>query len=374
MKIETFEMERVQSVYENRVKYNLSESGVHPFAVTEFLERDEIDRLLSTRLGYPQTNGSDKLKEAVSSLYKNSNGDNILVVNGSAEANFLAVWSLLEPGDELVFMLPNYMQMWGLARGFGITVKPFYLKEELHWAPDLDELRRLVNPKTKMICVCNPNNPTGAVLDIEVMKGIVDIASEVGAWIHSDEVYRGAELAGEETQSFYGLYDKAIISCGLSKAYALPGLRIGWLAGPKDVIEKIWAYHDYMSISVGMLNDGLAILALRPHTRLKILERNRKLLRENLDVFTGWADKHGGTFGFIPPKAGGIVLVRYNIDINSNLLMTRMRDEKEVFVVSGDLFGLDGSAKFIRIGIGTETEYFSKGLSQIDEFLKENWI
>ncbi len=373
MKIETFEMERVQSVYENRIKYNLSESGVHPFSVTEFLEQGEIDRLLSTRLGYPQTNGSDALREAVSSLYKGSSGDNILVVNGSAEANFLAVWSLLEPGDEFVFMLPNYMQMWGLARGFGITVKPLYLKEELDWAPDLDELRRLVTPKTKMISVCNPNNPTGAVLDIEVMKGIVDIAAGVGAWVHSDEVYRGAELVGEETRSFYGLYDKAIVTCGLSKAYALPGLRIGWLAGPKDVIEKIWAYHDYMTISVGMLNQELAILALRPDTRFKILERNRKLLRENLDVFTGWVAGHGGTFDFIPPKAGGIVLVRYNIDINANLLMTRMRDEKEVFVVSGDCFGLDGSAKFIRIGIGTDTGYFSKGLSQIDEFLKENF-
>jgi aspartate/methionine/tyrosine aminotransferase len=373
VKIETFEMERVQSIYENRVKYNLSESGVHPFTITELLEQDEIDHLLSRRLGYEQTNGSDKLRDAVSGLYKNCKRDNILVVNGSAEANFLAVWSLLEPGDELVFMLPSYMQIWGLARGFGITVKPFHLKEELHWAPDLDELRSLVTPKTKMIAVCNPNNPTGAVLDIEVMKEIVNIAAEVDAWVLSDEVYRGAELAGEETRSFYGLYDKVIVSCGLSKAYALPGLRIGWLAGPKDVIEKIWSYHDYMTISIGTLNSEVAVLALRPHTRLKIFERNRKLLRKNLEVLTGWANKHGGTFGFIPPKAGGIVLVRYNIDIKSALFMSRMRDEKEVFVVSGDCFGLDRSDKFIRIGIGTGTEYFSKGLSQIDEFLKENF-
>lgn len=370
MKIETFEMERVQSIYENRVKYNLTESGVHPFTIIELLEQNEIDHLLSTRLGYGQTNGSDKLRDAVSCLYKNSNSDNILVVNGSAEANFLAVWSILEPGDELVLMLPNYMQIWGLARGFGITVKPLNLKEELHWAPDLDELRSLVTPKTKMIAVCNPNNPTGAVLDIEVMKEIVNIAAKVDAWVYSDEVYRGAELVGGETQSFYELYDRAIISCGLSKAYALPGLRIGWLAGPKDVIEKIWAYHDYMTISVGMLSNEIAILALRPHTRLKILERNRKLLRKNLKVLIEWADKHGDTFSFIPPKAGGIVFVRYNIDINSTLLMNRMREEKEVFVVSGDCFGLD---KFIRIGIGSETEYFSKGLSQIDEFLKENF-
>ena len=368
MKIEVFELERTQSLWENRVKYNLTESGIHPYSLNEILDKEEIKDLLSMGLGYGQTNGSIELREAISRLYPGTDLDNVLVTNGSAEANFITIWTNLEPGDELILMLPNYMQIWGIARSFGVTVKPFYLREDLNWGPDLDELKSLISPRTKMIAVCNPNNPTGAVLSKEEMKEIVHIAMEAGAWIYSDEVYCGAELNGEETPSFFGLYDKVIVCCGLSKAYALPGLRLGWLVGPKETIEKSWASHDYTSIASGILSNHVAALVLQPERRKKVLNRHRKILKKNLVELEKWIDKHKTLFNLIPPKAGGIAFPRYSLEINSTELATKLMKEKSVFIVAGDLFGMD---HYLRIGIGSEKNYFLAGLSLFDETLQE---
>ena len=368
MKIEIFELERAQSLYENTVDYNLTESGVHPYTLEELLDKEEIENLLSLRLGYGQTNGSIELREAVSRLYPGADLDNVLITNGTAEANFISIWCNLEPGDELLLMVPNYMQMSGIARSFGVTVKPFHLREELNWGPDLEELKGLITPRTKIISVCNPNNPTGAVLSEEGMKEIVRLAKEADAWIYSDEVYRGAELDGKEIPSFFGLYDKVIACCGLSKSYAFPGLRIGWLVGPKDVIEQCWACHDYTSISSGMLSNHVAALVLQPDRRMKVLNRNRKILKENLSALQEWTDKHGDLFSFIPPRAGGIAFLKYSMNINSSELMTKLREEKSVFIVAGDLFGMD---HYLRIGFGAEKDYLLKGLSLFDELLHE---
>ncbi len=368
MKIETFEMERLQSLYENVVDCNLTESGVHPFTLAELLDEQQIKELLDVRLGYGQTDGAVELRGAISRLYQGANRANVLVTNGSAEANLISTWSMLEPGDELVLMLPNYMQIWGLARSFGITVKPFYLKEELDWAPDMEEVKRLVSSKTKMIALCNPNNPTGAVLSRRDMKAIVDLARKVDAWIYSDEVYRGAELDGKETGSFYGLYDKTAVTGGLSKAYGLPGLRLGWLVGPEEFIAKAWSYRDYTTISTGILSQKIAGLVLQPGLREKVLERSRRMLRENVRLLQDWVKRHDGLFSFIPPRAGAIAFLHYYFDVNSRQLATRLREEKGVFVVDGDCFGMD---RYLRIGIGSKKEYLRTGLQLIHESLQE---
>ncbi len=368
MKIEIFEMERIQSLWENRVQYNLTESGIHPYTLEELLDEKEIKKLLALRLGYGQTNGSEELREAISRLYPNTELDNILVTNGSAEANFISIWSNLEPGDELILMLPNYMQIWGLARSFGVKVKPFHLREELNWGPDLEELKSLISPKTKMIAVCNPNNPTGAVLTEEVMNEIIRLAEDTDAWLYSDEIYRGAEINGEETPTFLGRYEKVIVCGGLSKAYALPGLRIGWLVGSKPAIANTWAYHDYTTISSGILSNRIAALALQPELRTKILKRNRKILEENLTILENWVKKHKSLFHLVPPQAGGVAFPSYTMTINSTELANKLLHEKSVFIVAGDFFKMD---RHIRIGIGVEKDYLLAGLGLIDETLRE---
>ncbi len=366
MNIPIFELERIQSIHENTVKYNLTESGFHPFTLNELLtesQREEVNNLV---LGYGQTNGSIGLRTRISDLYDNAEINNVLVTNGSAEANFITCHTLLEQGDEVVMMIPNYMQIWGIAMEMGCKPCGFHLREENGWAPDLEELKSLVSDKTKMIAVCNPNNPTGYTLTNEEMDKIIAIARSCDAWIYSDEVYRGAELNGVEIPSFYGRYEKVIVNGGLSKAYALPGLRMGWLTGPEEIIYDSWPYHDYTSISSGLISQKVAEFVLEPELRQKILNRNRMMLSENLRTIRDWVASRGSMLSFVRPKAGGMAFIHYTLEVNSTKLSDRLREEKSVFILPGDCYGMD---HYFRIGIGAEKNYLKRGLALADEVL-----
>ncbi len=176
------------------------------------------------------------------------------------------------------------------------------------------------------------------------------------------------EENGIEISSFIGEYDKVLVSSGLSKAYALPGLRLGWLAGDKDMIANCWSYHDYTSITSGILSQKIGEYALGTEIRKKILDRNRNLLRSNLEIMQKWVDQWDGRFGFVPPKAGGMAYLSYDMDINSSLLSERLRNEFGVFIAAGDWFGMDG---YIRIGIGSEKTYFEEGLDVLTKGIKQ---
>jgi len=367
MKLEPFKMERWQSIWENEVQYNLSESGVHPLSLSELISSKDLEEILEIKLGYIQTNGPSELREKIGLLYPGTDIANILVTSGSAEANFLLVWSHIDPGDEIVFMLPNYMQIWGLLRGFGAQVKPLHLKEELGWNLDVDELKRTVSKKTKMIIINNPNNPTGAVLNAKTREAIVGLAEWADAWIVSDEVYQGAELSGSITPSFWGLTKKVVVTNSLSKAYGLPGLRMGWMIGPQDFIQKAWAYHDYTTISLSAVSNRLAQIALSPETRKRILQRTRKILKTNLALLESWLKKQQGLFHLIPPRAGAIAYARYQLEIPSSVLAERFIKEKSVLVVPGEHFEMKN---YIRFGYGIQKKNLQTALSRMEEVLK----
>jgi aspartate/methionine/tyrosine aminotransferase len=361
MQIEPFRMERMQSEWENRVAHNLSESGVHPMTVGELLGGDDLGALRDERLLYVQSNGSEALRRAIAALYPGAGPDNVVVANGTAEANYISAWRLVEPGDEVVMMLPNYMQTWGVIRSWGANVVSWPLREELGWAPDLDDLRRAVTRRTRLIVVCNPNNPTGSILSPEAMREIAAVASRSGAWILADEVYRGAERSEGETPTFWGMHDRLLVTAGLSKAYGLPGLRIGWVVGPADAVAQLWGRKDYLTISPGALSDVLARKALAPDTRPRILERTRAVLRRNYPVLESWVQARRSV-RLVPPRAGAIAYVRYGWKVNSTALVERLRDENGVLIVPGDHFGMDG---FLRIGFGNEPEDLAAGLSRM---------
>jgi aspartate/methionine/tyrosine aminotransferase len=370
MNIKIFELERIQSLFENTVDYNLTESGFHPYNLEELLSQEQIKDLSKKIIGYGQTNGSVEIRKRISNLYYGVNQDNILVTNGSSEANFIACHTLLEKGDEVVMMLPNYMQIWGIAEEMECNVKAFHLREENQWRPDLEELRSQVSPATKMIALCNPNNPTGYTFSKDEMLEIVEIAKEVDAWIYCDEVYRGAELNEIMIDSFIGMYDKVMVNGGLSKAYALPGLRLGWLVGPKHLIADTWAYHDYTSIATGMFSQYIGEIILGDEKRLQILKRNRSMLNENLKVVKKWLDQYGDLFEYVDPKAGGMLFIKYKLDINSTELADWLRTEKSVFILAGDVYGMD---YHFRIGIGERKNYILKGLDRVREALEERF-
>lgn len=371
MKLDSFEMERLQSKWEHRVAWNLAESGVHPLRVEELVDSEaERVALLAQPLGYPQTNGTLELRTLIASMYPGANPDNVQVTNGGSEANCITLMLLIQPGDNVVVMMPNYLQVRGLARGLEAEVRHWHLKEDdarhsdqPRWRPDLDNLRALVSERTRAILICNPNNPTGARLTAAELEAICAIAGKHDAWIVSDEIYRGAELDGIETPTIWGRYDRAIVTSGLSKAFALPGLRIGWLVGPPALVEQTWGIHDYTTIAPGAINDRLARVALTPAKRELLLARTRGILRTNYPAVRRWIERRPA-LSHVPPEAGAITFVRYAHAINSSALVERIRDEHSVLLVPGDHFEMDG---YIRIGFGCDPELLLPALEHVGE-------
>ena len=284
-----------------------------------------------------QTNGSPALREAIARLYPDASADNIVVGNGTAEANYIAVWRLVEPGDEVVNS--NTCRSGASCAARALPSSPGRCAGARRWEADVDELRALVTPRTRLIAVCNPNNPTGAILGEEAMRAIVAVAESCGAWLLADEVYRGAELDGRETRSFWGLSDRVLVSCGLSKAYGLPGLRIGWVAGPAATIALLWARKDYLSIAPSALSDVLGQKALRPDVRPRILARTRGIVNANLPVLEAWMKRRGEAFRLVPPRAGALAYPRVLLAHQLHALDgARLRSEQSVLVVPGDQF------------------------------------
>ncbi len=366
-----FVMERMMSKWENVVDYNLSESGVHSMTLGELLAMDgkSPDALADVEFNYPQANGTVELRQIIARYYPGAGPDNVLVTVGAAEANYLALQTLLDPGDEAVIMMPNYMQVWGVAMNYGLRVKTFKLLEAEGWAPDLAELERVVGPETKLIAVCNPNNPTGRIMTEAEMSAVVATAERVGAWILADEVYAGAERqTDDEAPSFYGRAERVIAVGSMSKAYGLPGLRIGWAVGPAGTLDELWARHEYTTISTTMLSNKLTAIAMSEAVRPQILARTRKFIRDGYPVLEEWMRSHGNTFSVVPPEAAAIAFVRYHIDINSTQLVERIRDDKSVLIVPGDHFGLDN---YVRISYGLPHDYLTAGLDRIHEAIME---
>jgi aspartate/methionine/tyrosine aminotransferase len=373
MHIDKFEMERMQVQYENIVDYNLSESGILPLKLSELLDGPgDPENFLNQDLCYPEADGSPLLRERIAQFYPDCKPSNITVINGASEANYVSLWTLLEKERRLAFMLPNYMQGWGLGRAYAEGVDTFHLvpreeKGQRRWALDVDELRQVVTPKTNTILVTNPNNPTGAVLNEDEMEVVVETARRVGAWIISDETYRGAEVEGDTSPTFWGRYEKVVVTSGLSKAFALPGLRIGWAVAPEEMIEQIWIHHDYVTTTPGFLNDRLAAIAMEPVRLEAILARNRRIIRANLSVMEEWMNEYSHLFHYTRPVAGAIAYFEYDFPINSTTLIDRLRKESSVLLVPAEQFGLE---KGIRVGYGYDIQKTMKGLALMEEMVR----
>ena len=371
MKFEQFQLERNQSLFENEVDYNLSESGVHPLKISEILSSKEQNQILDKELYYGYTNGTPELRKRVLDIYdQNLSIDNILITSGSAEANFLSVMTQLNAGDEIVYMVPNYLQIFHLARSLGIKVKTLPIRQELGWQWDPDELRKLTSSKTKMIVVCNPNNPTGAIMHDEIMDSVIEIAEKNDCWILSDEVYRGAELNGEESRSFAFSTEKTIVNAGLSKAYSLPGLRIGWTVGSKNYINKAWSFHDFTVINVSYLSDWIASRILEGDRRKKILNRTKDHLNHNLNILNSWA-LDIPSIEISKPEAAAIAFAKINLNMSSEEFVFDLRDNYSVLLTAGSWHGLEG---YVRFGYGTPTQYVEEALSRIKTYLTKKGI
>src|SRR5712692_405689 len=362
-------MERMQSTWENVVEMDMSESGVRPVTLCELAGMGlDLEAILNTPLGYSQSNDTIPLRESLAAIYPGATPEQIEVTNGTSEANYLLALTLLRSGDEVAFQVPNYMQYWGLPKSLGAKVSCFSLNIDRDWEPDWDEFDRAVNQNTRLVYVSNPNNPTGSILSEDAMKRIVARCESTGAYLLADEVYLGAEIHCPRTRSFWGMSDRVIVTSGLSKAYGIPGVRIGWIAGPKDMVAECWTQHDYLTIGPNKISDAIARVAVQSENRERLYARTRAILQHNLPIMREWVDSFGGFLTFREPRAGALCLVRYNSATPSYDLCERIRVGQSVLIVPGAHLGLEG---FLRIWLGGKPEFLQEGLRRIGEELRK---
>jgi aspartate/methionine/tyrosine aminotransferase len=359
-----FALEGWQSRHERSVEHQLADSGVQPVRLRELVDLGaDLDSLLDLELHYPEVNGTLRLRQRIAGLYPGCEPGRVLVTVGAAEANAIALETLTAPGDEVVVMVPSYPQVEGLARNRGCRVRTFPLDPEHGWRPDLDQLGTVVTPATRLVVVCNPNNPTGAVLTEDEMAAIVGMVERAGAWLLADEVYVGTErAAGAEMPSFVGRSERIVGVGSTSKAYGLSGLRLGWLVGPQEVVEALWRRHEYATIAASTLSMALAETALAPTVRPRLLARTRGLVRRGFDVLTAWVEAERGRLSMVPPEAAPFGFVRLHTGESSMVLADRLRREAGVLVAPGACFGFDDH---VRINSAMRPDWLAQALERI---------
>ncbi len=365
MQIETFQLERWMTTYELDVDYDITESGIYPLSLRELIELSDddalLDELLDTRLGYSEARGTHELRAELASTYANSTADNVLITTGAIEANFLLFNTLLTPGDHVVAVHPAYQQLYSVPRGIGCQVDLWRLTPDNGFTFDLNALEDLVRPETRMIVLNTPHNPTGAALTDKQLRRIYEMAEAHDLWLLCDEAYRWLELPGAEALPGPGrnLGERAISTGTFSKPFGLPGLRIGWMIAPEEIVQRCWELRDYISLSPGKLNDRLALHALR--NRERIFERNRRIVTQNLETIDLWIDENDRFVSWTRPHGGLLALLAYNLEIPSQSLANRLAEEYSVMLAPGAAFDYE---HYLRVGIGQRPDTFEAGLER----------
>lgn len=366
MKIEPFLLERWMTRHETHVKYDIAESGILPLSTQDLLNFEPADRraatlaeLLELPLGYSEARGTEALREALAATYTGVSADQILVTTGAIEANYLLFNELLEPGDHVIAPYPAYQQLYTVPKAIGCDVSLWPVGPETNYQYDLNRLEQLITPKTKLIIVNTPHNPTGAMLSPEDAARVYTMADRVGAWVLGDEAYRWLAVPGGAP------FAKPMVEHGargisvgtLSKPYGLPGLRIGWLVAPPEIVQRCWGLRDYITLSPGKLNDALARLGLRHHDR--IVARNTQIIQANLAKATAWIEARRDYLSWTPPRGGLLALLKYDLPIASLELADRLALEYSVMLAPGSAFGYE---HHLRVGIGQRPDIFAAGL------------
>ncbi len=369
MKIDKFKVEEWFNKYEHKAKYDLADTCVESLSINELLEitGGNLQEIYSRKLNYGDIHGSDRLKNAICTLYENQTPKNITITHGTIGANQLVMLSLIERGDKVVSIIPTYQQHYSIPKSIGAEVKTLILKEKNNWLPDLEELEELVGTDTKIICMNNPNNPTGSVISEEIQKKIVKIARKSNAYILCDEVYRGLEHNGQISKSVADIYEKGISTGSVSKVFSLAGLRLGWIAAAKEVINEVNHQREYNTISVGILDDYFASLAIE--NKNKIIKRNLNKILKGKKVLTDWLETESHCH-CITQNGGTTAFVRYDMEINSSDLCKKLQTDTGVMILPGETMDVDG---YLRIGYGNNPDKLKQALEIFSEWIVNNY-
>ena len=369
MQIEPFKVEIWMNEWETQCTYNLAETCVASITVEELLalsggSADDLSGLLQMKLTYGDIEGSPRLRTAIANLYANQCIEDITVTHGTIAANMLVHKAIVEPGDHVLSIVPTYQQHYSIPKSIQADVTTLALREEDGFLPNLEALKASVKPNTKLIAFTNPNNPTGALIERPMLEDMVNIADSVGAYLLCDEVYRGTGQVGDGmSPSIADLYSKGISTAGMSKVFSLAGLRVGWVVAPQEVREQVLIHRDYDTISVGMINDHFAAIALE-HAD-KVLARSHEITRGNLALLEAWIAKEPKV-SWVKPRAGTTAMLKLNIPVTAREFCIDLVTKTGVMLTPGDAFDMEGYA---RIGFANDTQTLTEGLAALSEYL-----
>jgi aspartate/methionine/tyrosine aminotransferase len=373
MQIEPFKVEIWMNEWETQCTYNLAETCVASITVEELLalsggSADDLSGLLQMKLTYGDIEGSPRLRTAIANLYANRCIEDITVTHGTIAANMLVHKAIVEPGDHVLSIVPTYQQHYSIPKSIQADVTTLALREEDGFLPNLEALKASVKPNTKLIAFTNPNNPTGALIERPMLEDMVDIADSVGAYLLCDEVYRGTAQVGDGmSPSIVDLYAKGISTAGMSKVFSLAGLRVGWVIAPQEVREQVLIHRDYDTISVGMINDHFAAIALE-HAD-KVLARSHEITRGNLALLEAWIAKEPKV-SWVKPRAGTTAMLKLNIPVTAREFCIDLVTKTGVMLTPGDAFDMEGYA---RIGFANDTQTLTEGLAALSEYLATHY-
>jgi len=367
MQIDRFKVEEWFNEYEHKSVYDLADTCVESLSINDLIELTGADygEIFNQKLNYGAIHGSERLKSAVCSLYKNQLPENITVTHGAIGANQLVMLTLIERGDKVVSVVPTYQQHYSIPKSIGAEVKMYFLKEENDWLPDLNEFEKIVGQDTKIICINNPNNPTGVVIPDEMLDKIVEIARRADAYILCDEVYRGLNHDRILSASIADIYEKGISTGSVSKVFSLAGLRLGWITADIDIIKKISTHRQYNTISVGILDDYFASVAIE--NKEKIINRNISQILHGKEILLNWI-KSNSHFRVIEPRGGTTAFVGYDMPVKSAELCANLQNDTGVMILPGETLELDG---YLRIGYGNNHEKLSKALNIFSDWIRK---
>ncbi|KAK7984700.1 hypothetical protein PG988_002322 [Apiospora saccharicola] len=390
VKITPFDVEQWMDAYENTPEVlNVAETCCSSISIDELVQFDERRRDgdegsrqdgtttfpldLSTRLTYGAIRGSEELRSHISGMYQDAPSspsavppEQVLITQGAISANHLVFYTLIGPGDHVICIFPTYQQLYTVPESLGAEVSLCELQEADGWIPDVGRLKAMIKGNTKMIVVNNPNNPTGATIPRDTLASIVEVAREHDIIVLSDEVYRPlfhTSMTSPPSTVTMG-YDKVVVTSSLSKAWALAGIRVGWVASPnRGLIEQLATARDYTTISVSQLDGQVARYALHPSVRPGLLSRNLKLAAHNLALLSRFVEAHRSQVSWVKPLAGTTAFFCRDV----------LEKTKVMLVPGSKCFGHGQAFKgYVRMGYVCETAVLEQSLTRLDGYLKEH--
>jgi len=364
MQITPFKLERYFAQYEFKVKYLLSPSDCESLSMAELLQLADSDSLTlwnELRLGYTESPGHPVLRAEVSRLYQTISPNDVMIA-APEEAIFIAMQTLLGPADHVVSISPAYQSLYEIAQAIGCDVTPWTFKLDANgWRLDLDQLERALTERTRLIVLNFPHNPTGYVPSRDELNSIVELARKRSLYVFCDEMYRLLEYdPARWLPAMCDLYERGISLSGMSKAFGLPGLRIGWLATRQPALmEQFLAFKDYTTICSSAPSEALAIMALR--AKDVIVARNLAIIQDNLKIAERFFMEQGDRFVWIRPQAGSIAFPRWAGGTPVEQFCQSALEQQGVMIVPGSIFDFPGN--HFRVGLGRKN--FGEALGRV---------